>query len=550
MTSHLLAPLELGQLLLATFVVVTALSVGHLAVDAAPARNQHHLPAGAEHVRASRLGPGGAHRRFDAGVLEHRLGVENGQEPAHHQVVDPQVVLVHLVDRVTLGAGGDDRVVVGDLGVVDDAAEGQQIEAEDVPRGCGVFAAFADQRGDRLDLGDHVLGQVARVGPGVGQRLVLLVQSLGGAQGAAGGEAVAAVGVALERGEVIQQRRALLALGLLELGDGADPACAVGDDRLGLGGGLQAWVGPRVVPALVDPRSVLNRVEDGVHGPVGLGLERLDLGLAAGQNRQRRRLHPPERHGPVKRGAQADRRRSSGVHADDPVGLRARPRGRLERGQLGGRAQLRERRSDRLLGHRVQPQPLHGLVRAGLLVQVGEDQLAFPPGVAGVDDQVHVVAAELTLDHVHLLLGPLIPDDELEALGDDRQIGHAPFLELVVVFVRVSELDEMADGPRDDVIRALEIALRFGECARQNAHQVAPNRWLLCDDERLGHESGEGSANRKRARNCASVDSARSGRAQLRGPPRDRGQLQLLRGPRRRLDQLPAPRARGRARCA
>ena len=35
------------------------------------------------------------------------------------------------------------------------------------------------QAGDRFDLGDHVAGQKARVRPGIGERLVLLVELLG-----------------------------------------------------------------------------------------------------------------------------------------------------------------------------------------------------------------------------------------------------------------------------------------------------------------------------------------------------------------------------------
>ena len=272
---------------------------------------------------------------------------------------------------------------------------------------------------------------------------------------------------------------------------------AVRDDPQRLLGGLDPRVGAGVVAALVDAGArLVDRVERRVDDPVGLRLEIADLLLAAGEDRQRRGLHAAERDRAVKRGAQPDRRRAGGVHPDDPVGLGARARGRLEQRQLVSGPQLGERVLDRLGRHRVQPQPLDRLLRAGLLVQVGEDQLALATGVAGVDDQLDVVAPELALDHVHLLLRSLVADDQLEMLGHDRQIGHPPLLELVVVFVGVGELHEVADRPRDHVVGALEKALAFGERTGQDASKVAPDGRLLGDDERFGHEFAEGSARR------------------------------------------------------
>ena len=128
--------------------------------------------------------------------------MEHGEEAARDEVEDAQVVGAHLLERV-LAAGGDDGVVVGDLLVVDDAREREEVEAGDVLGGFGVLGPGADELGDGLDLGDHVAGEVARVGARVGERLVLLVAALGGGEGALGGEAEARVGLALERREVV-----------------------------------------------------------------------------------------------------------------------------------------------------------------------------------------------------------------------------------------------------------------------------------------------------------------------------------------------------------
>jgi hypothetical protein len=81
--------------------------------------------------------------------------VEHGEEPARDQVVDALVVAVHLVELV-VRARRDDRVVVGDLLVVDHAAERQDVEALHVLGGLRVLAVAADVAGDRLELVDHV----------------------------------------------------------------------------------------------------------------------------------------------------------------------------------------------------------------------------------------------------------------------------------------------------------------------------------------------------------------------------------------------------------
>ena len=189
-----------------------------------------------------------------------------------------------------------------------------------------VLGVVADQLGGRPDLGDHVAGQEARVGARVGERLVLLVQLLGGGQRAARREPEQRVGVALERGEVVEELGLLGLLLLLELGDRALLALAVLDDRgrLVLGDPLAAHVAAGV-------EALAGGGELALDQPVGLGLEGADLLLAAGDERQRRRLHPAQRDGAVERGAQPDRRRAGGVHAHHPVGLGARARGGLQR---------------------------------------------------------------------------------------------------------------------------------------------------------------------------------------------------------------------------
>ena len=196
-----------------------------------------------------------------------------------------------------------------------------------------VVGVAADVAGDRLELGDHVAGQVARVGARIGQRLVLLVEALGRAERAARGEPVAVVGLALQRREVVEERRLLLARRLVELGDlaGAGRERRRRSPRPPAPPGSRGWA-PGVVAALV--AALARGLEGGVDEPVLLGDEGADLLLAPREDRQRRRLHAAERDGAVEARAQADRRGARRVHADDPVGLRARARGGLQQAQL------------------------------------------------------------------------------------------------------------------------------------------------------------------------------------------------------------------------
>ena len=125
-------------------------------------------------------------------------------------------------------------------------AERQHVERRDVrrrpsrTRGCLPTSA-----GDRLELGDHVARQEARARPRIRERLVLLVQALRRAERAPRGEAEARVRVALQRRQVVEERRLLGALGLLELGDRAALAADRLDDRRRLVGGLEPRVARR-----------------------------------------------------------------------------------------------------------------------------------------------------------------------------------------------------------------------------------------------------------------------------------------------------------------
>jgi hypothetical protein len=122
--------------------------------------------------------------------------MEDGQEAPGDEVEDPTLVRREVGD-VVRDVGRDDRVVVVDPGVVDDALKRQLVEAEHVARARRIVRDRRERLGGRLQLRNEVAGEIARVRPRVRDRLLALVQRLGGAQRPPGGEPVAAVGVPL-----------------------------------------------------------------------------------------------------------------------------------------------------------------------------------------------------------------------------------------------------------------------------------------------------------------------------------------------------------------
>ena len=63
---------------------------------------------------------------------------------------------------------------------------------------------------------------------------------------------------------------------------------------------------------------------------------------------------------------------------------------------------------------------------------------------------------------------------QLEGVRDDREIGHPPALESLVVVLRLGERDEVPHRPGDDVLVRLEVALVLREAARQRRRESRP----------------------------------------------------------------------------
>ncbi len=240
---------------------------------------------------------------------------------------------------VVLDVRGDDRVVVVDLGVVDDPGERKRVELQHELRSRRVLGDVDERRRGRLQLRDEVAGEPAGARARIRDRLLALVQGLGGRERAAGGEAEAPVRIALERGQVVEERRPLRLLLALDVLDGAGLAGDLRDDLLGALRLLEPGLltGGRVLvvrPDRIEPEPLVARVEARVDEPVRLGDEGLDLALAGDDDRERRGLDAAQRDDAADPRAAADGRGAGRVHADEPVGLGARSGGRLERLQL------------------------------------------------------------------------------------------------------------------------------------------------------------------------------------------------------------------------
>ena len=303
-----------------------------------------------------------------------------------------------ILSSCVLGVRRDDRVVVGDLLVVDHARERQHVEPGDVRGGLRVLAA-GRRRAAAVGLisRDHVARQEARVGARIGERLVLLVAALRRGERAPRGEAEARVGLALQRRQVVEQRRAFSVrsvLSSLVISPGwprtastiASASSAVVDPRLGAGVEAARRSGARRRSARTARRRA-SRARARTRGSPPRG-GRGSRASASARGRATRRRRTTQR-----------RRIVAARVAFMPTIQSASERERaacLE----AGRAPRAGRRCANasfiaVVGHRRQPQPLDRLLRAGLLEEVGEDQLALAAGVAGVDDLVDVVALEL-----------------------------------------------------------------------------------------------------------------------------------------------------------
>ena len=458
---------------------------GVLAVDGEPTGDGEDFAFGFKFV----LGRDGADARGD---VEFSRREKRGDEAAGDHVED---LGLHVIEVLGLVRGGDDGEVIGDLRVVEDALVGAK------PTGCehlaGVGAQGAGEIVERLATGGNViLRQRARVGAGVGDHLVALVEGLRDLQGAARGETVAVVRLALERGEIVEARCGLTAAFFL-FGDGhgrrARPLAAYARGEDGFAEGLFpdaidaimiVAFGFLKMRALVNAFvATLRNFECGGHAPVVAGLEISDFQLADVEDGEGGGLDTAD--GGDVAGAGAEHplgERAGAVDSDEPVALAAATRGVGEAGHLLAIAKLLEGFLNTARGHRLHPRAFHGELRFRELVEIGEDQLALASGVAGIDDGADVFAGEEFFQRVEAIFGVL---DGLEAkfFGNDGQRLQPPeAVFLLVDVLRHFEFHEVAECVRDDKFVVFVMVACLGNFP-EGAREVGRNGRFLGDDE-------------------------------------------------------------------
>ena len=148
--------------------------------------------------------------------------------------------------------------------------------------------------------------------------------------------------------------------------------------------------------------------------------------------------------------------------------------------------------TNRTLRHRREPGALDRLLGTRRLINQLEDQLALTPGVAGVDNDVDVLAFDRLVQDRKLLDGALVAGLVARDLRQNWQVLELPPLVLGVVFVRLELLHEVARGGTNNPLVALQEVANLLEGARQCSRDVALHTGFFADHKFLTHQRGGG----------------------------------------------------------
>lgn len=180
------------------------------------------------------------------------------------------------------------------------------------------------------------------------------------------------------------------------------------------------------------------------------GHEGLDLPIPLDDERERRRLDTAKREDSIGMAGflAKDGHGAAGVHADQPIRLRAGTGGVPEVGVV---AVIFEGTQSLLDRQGIEGGKPDALDRAGV-VEVFEDfidkKLAFPIRVSGVDD--HFRFAEQMVDHLELSEGAFF-GTKFPFRGNNGKISSAPCPEVIVIVLRIIRCEDMAKAPRHSI---------------------------------------------------------------------------------------------------
>ena len=310
----------------------------------------------------------------------------------------------------------------------------------------------------------HIAGQIPAVRAGIGQQL-LFIERLGVVQGLLGRVAEHPVCLPLQGGQVVQFGR-LFCLFVPHYGyTGCFFTIAGVPDGLGILHNRDFF------------RNRLGSLQRQPHMMVFLLAEHCDFAVPVHQHGKGGGLHSPHIQGAVVE----DRKKSCGVDPDEPVCFLAAEGGLVQRVILRAGAQVLEALPDRRVLHGRDPQTGEGLLAFRHLIDQPEDELALPPGVAGVDQLGDVLSLHEVLQ---VLEGVLLALRQhiAEGLRQDGKVIILPFLITKVVPGCVHRGHQMPHAPGNDEPISFKTAIGPG-CDTQGRRDGFCNTRFLTDHQ-------------------------------------------------------------------
>ena len=427
------------------------------AEDGSPTFVENHFSGGSKrHI--SRLA-------VDGGGGKTAIGVENGDETPGYQIVD---AALHVGERTRRNTGGDNGVVVGHFRRIEHLFRLAQLLS--AQRREEIAVQSREPVENPLALAIHVVGQKGGVHARV-SGVLGFVKLLYDFECEVGAVTEFAVAFHLQRREVEQARRGFASFFLRDGRDGEGRVLDRAQCRLSFGAvGETAFRSAFVFGAFsfgslplflflagVEPRGEGSvAIHRGEH-PIGFGHEALDLLLAVHDERQSRRLHPPDAQrlcaSPTAI-AEFEGIKPGGIHAEQPVADGATQPRLIQSAVFLLRTQLRETLSDGFFRHRRNPQSFHRTLCRSLLHHPALNELTFLPGIPAIDDAFGL--SEQLTDHAELFFHALFQANA-ETLRDHRERRQRPRFPIRRVLLRILEFAEMAECPSHLIAVAFEI---------------------------------------------------------------------------------------------
>src|SRR5438874_11381628 len=111
--------------------------------------------------------------------------------------------------------------------------------------------------------------------------------------------------------------------------------------------------------------------------------------------------------------------------------------------------------ANRLWSHRLQPKPPRRFLRARPPQRVTENELAFAPGITGVNDLGHIGPLDQTLEYLQSRFC-LLFRDKIEMVRQHWEIFDIPFPAFHFCAFRWNHLDQMTNRRGDHILIVLE----------------------------------------------------------------------------------------------